>query len=126
MRRLIAPAALIAVLVLAGCSGPAAAEPSPTPTVSVVANAEAITTLDEGIAYVLAQEAGSMTSNSVLNAAQILRRLAEAEYSASKLGDIPGQLLAISVDAFGVPATDPAPELQGRLAELTKQIRELG
>ncbi|MBW1639245.1 hypothetical protein G3H63_09195 [Microbacterium resistens] len=129
MRRLVAPAALAAVLAFAGCSAPEEPASSPSTAIEPVAapieepgDAESV---EEIVTYVLAQDHGTMTSNEILNSAQKLRTLAEEEYSASKLGTIPVELLAIATEAINETPTEPVPALQTQLAELAKQVQEL-
>lgn len=129
MRRRLVPAALVAVLAFAGCSGgaaDAAPRPTSTPTAEVLTDAKQITSLTEGVEYVLAQDPATMTSNDIINAAQKLRKYAGEEYSNAKVGDLERELLKIALDGFDFDANEPAPQLQARLTELAKQVRELG
>jgi hypothetical protein len=121
MRRLIAPAALIAVLALAGCSAPSDAEPAPAgETVTAVAIEDAAT-VDEAVDWVLSQDADSMSADDVADAASKLNELAAQQYSNAIYGDIKADMNTLTLDAV-----DGEDGVQDRLVELTKQIRELG
>lgn len=124
MRRPIAPAALVVVLALAGCS--ATAEPQPAETSTTVAtvtvsNIEDAETAEQATDWVLVQEPNSMTGDEVADAATKLNELAAEEHPGDDYASIKLDLNKLTLDAIGMQDA----EFQVRLTDLAEQIRDL-